>query len=97
MDKLRDNYSSRTWQSMAEGIFNIYPNPTKDNVQLTLTSEWSELEVTVFDNSGRVVLSEAHNGGLNVIDVNVSNLAAGTYMLKVTSDEMTEIKALIVQ
>jgi hypothetical protein len=82
---------------IAEEIFSIYPNPTKDNVQLTLTSEWSALELTVFDNSGRVVMSEAFNGGLNVIDVNVSNLAAGTYMLKVTSDEMTEIKALIVQ
>jgi hypothetical protein len=51
----------------------------------------------VFDNSGRVVMSKAYNAGLNVIDVNVSELAAGAYMLQVTSDNMTEVQTLIIQ
>jgi hypothetical protein len=78
-------------------VFTVYPNPAKDNVQLTLTAEWNSLEVTVFDNSGRVVMSKAYNAGLNVIDVNVSELAAGAYMLQVTSDNMTEVQTLIIQ
>ncbi len=78
-------------------VFTVYPNPAKDNVQLTLTAEWNSLEVTVFDNSGRVVMSKAYNAGLNVIDVNVSELAPGAYMLQVTSDNMTEVQTLIIQ
>jgi hypothetical protein len=81
----------------ANEVFTVYPNPASENVQLTMTAEWNKLVLTVFDNAGRVVISKTYNAGLNVIDVNISELAAGAYMLQVTSDDQTEVQPLIIQ
>jgi hypothetical protein len=64
----------------------LNPNPVKDNVNITFTTQVSgTVEVSVYDLTGRVVLSQSFgqqakgtfNGKLNV-----ANLPAGSYIVK---------------
>jgi hypothetical protein len=73
---------------------NIYPNPAKDilNVKLDVDKK-GYLTVTVFDMTGKVVLSENKNlsSGQNSFNINVSGLPKGNYLL--TVNNKTSIKA----
>ncbi|MFB9054800.1 leucine-rich repeat domain-containing protein [Formosa undariae] len=61
--------------------FSIYPNPTSDFVFIKNTQLTSNAELTVFDLNGRLLLSREVN---NVVsEINISNLTAGIYLLKI--------------
>ncbi|MEH6764416.1 MAG: T9SS type A sorting domain-containing protein [Aequorivita antarctica] len=60
--------------------FSVYPNPVKD--MLNIKSSTSVDNVTVYDLLGKVVLQE--NPGTISPAINMSNLASGSYLVKVT-------------
>ncbi len=61
-------------------VFSVYPNPVKD--VLNISSKASVDNVTVFDILGKKVLSV--NPDAVSPSINMSNLASGAYMVKVT-------------
>jgi hypothetical protein len=66
-------------------IVNITPNPTV-NGQFKLnvtTTQQTKMDVVITDMTGRVVSKKAVSliSGFNAVDMNVSNLASGTYQL----------------
>lgn len=73
--------------------FSVFPNPTKDIVNVSNTSaSINSIEVT--DLNGRVVKT------VNAIDasntqVNISDLSSGVYMMKIVSDQGTTTKKVI--
>ena len=64
----------------------MYPIPVKD--VLNLSSEKEISSVSIFNLIGQEVIAKSLNSKEGIIDV--SNLASGTYLVKVTSNE--EIK-----
>jgi trimeric autotransporter adhesin len=66
-------------------VINITPNPvTEGRFKLNVTSaEQLKMEVVVTDMAGRVVAKQSNTliAGFNAIDVNVNNLANGTYQV----------------
>lgn len=64
----------------SENKFSVYPNPVKDMLNIKSTS--SVDNVTVYDILGKVVLQE--NPGKISPAINMSNLASGSYLVKVT-------------
>ena len=64
-------------------IFNIYPNPTKDKLNL-LTEE--EGLIVIYDLSGRLLIQKSIFNKLDEIDV--SSLATGTYLLHFYSENL---------
>ncbi len=64
--------------------FSVYPNPAKDNVTINSNSTSLVNDVQVVDFNGRVVKSIKVNA--TSTQINISDLAAGVYMLKATSD-----------
>ncbi|PZO26679.1 MAG: hypothetical protein DCF13_13430 [Flavobacteriaceae bacterium] len=66
--------------------FVLYPNPVKNILNLSFDKEISS--VSIFNLIGQEVIVKSLNSKEGIIDV--SNLASGTYLVKVTSDE--EIK-----
>ena len=60
--------------------FSVYPNPVKD--MLNIKSASAVDNVTVYDLLGKVVLQE--NPGTISPAINMSNLASGSYLVKVT-------------
>lgn len=64
---------------------NVYPNPTFDQVNIALKQHDQNFNVTLFDAQGKLVLQDRILKNTNNQTMDVSRLAAGTYILKVTS------------
>lgn len=78
-------------------ISTIFPNPASDNLTVTLKNNQSEiLTIEVRDMMGRTVMTKSFNvnTGNNDTELNVSNLAQGTYILSVTDSHQLQTKRL---
>ncbi|MFK8038984.1 MAG: T9SS type A sorting domain-containing protein [Crocinitomicaceae bacterium] len=71
--------------------FNVYPNPAVN--QLTITTGESNLNYHVFDIQGRQVMTGIVN---STKAINVQPLLSGTYFLRLSGKEFTEVKKIIV-
>lgn len=67
-------------------LSSVYPNPVKSDVNVIVSSPNAEkLTVIITDLSGKVIKQQITNAviGDNKVTLNVSNLASGTYLIKV--------------
>lgn len=71
--------------SFNNGVFSIYPNPVKNNINIQIKDTISVVlkSALVYDLNGKVVLS---TDNLNQ-PINVENLASGTYILSISDSE----------
>ncbi|MCT8341026.1 immune inhibitor A [Flavobacteriaceae bacterium TK19130] len=67
---------------VAENSFSLYPNPTKGI--LNINTQTSEYSMTIFNVQGQLVQEEKSLSGSNSIDV--SNLASGLYLVRLTGE-----------
>jgi predicted alpha/beta superfamily hydrolase len=72
--------------------FSAYPNPAKDHLMLQLPAPAREARVEVLDASGRTVLREKLKAGAML---DVSRLAKGQYLLRVTAGREQGTQALV--
>ena len=72
----------------------IFPNPANDLV--TFTAESSTIaEVQIFDLTGKMIYSNFSSSSR--LEVNTSNYASGTYIVKVITENESATRRLIVQ
>jgi Subtilase family/Secretion system C-terminal sorting domain/SprB repeat len=75
--------------------FTIYPNPADEELMIQLDASGT-FNLTLIDNSGRIVQQQVLLNKNNTIDV--SQLAAGIYTIKLTSNEgLIAIKKLVIE
>ncbi|AMM51273.1 hypothetical protein TH61_08945 [Rufibacter sp. DG15C] len=76
---------------------NAYPNPTTSVVNLDLSSlSNTKVTIMVYSLDGRLVqTSQVQGGGTQKVDL--SNLAVGTYLLKISTPEVTVIERVVKQ
>jgi len=74
--------------------FNMFPNPATNVVNITNSENMLVNQVTVYDVAGKQLSSQTFNGGTQ-IQLNVANLASGTYMLHLQTNEGTAVKKLV--
>ena len=74
--------------------FSISPNPTTDIVNISSSENINVSDVSVADLNGRIVKQLKFNNISNV-QVNLSDLSAGMYMMSVTSDQGIATKKII--
>ncbi len=72
-------------------VFAMYPNPAGSTVSIDTNGAFA---VQVFDIQGKLVLE---NRGDNSAVLNVSMLQSGMYFVKVTTDNASEVKKLLVK
>ncbi len=75
----------------------LYPNPARYDVQLVLTSELTtSAKVSIYSSAGAMIrLQELSiKSGFNKHAINVSDLAAGNYMVRVEASRLNFVKAL---
>ena len=78
----------------------LYPNPATDNLSVAISSsENASADLTIVNLMGQMVYSEnvALNAGGNILNVNVSNLTPGVYMINIRTNKGTSTQKLIVR
>jgi len=81
-------------EDIANSNVNLFPNPANDLV--TFTAEGSTIaEVQIFDLTGKMIY--ANYPSSSRLEVNTSNYASGTYIVKVITENESASRRLIVQ
>ena len=76
--------------------FEISPNPATQNLNVTIPNTIENATLTVFDLLGKRVL-ERELSNLQMVSVDVSKWNSGVYIVKVSSDDLTQTKRFIKQ
>ena len=86
------NFADDSLFNLSDGSFKLYPNPTKNvlNVQLTTTVENS---FRIINSIGQVVKT----GKLNTKSIEVSQLKTGVYLLEINDGEERLVKKFFKQ
>jgi hypothetical protein len=79
----------------AEGNLSIYPNPASTTVTLSVSEQMAGSAVSIVDVNGRVVMSEELNG--QTLTMNIRDLAKGAYFVRITGEQTTVVRKLIVE
>lgn len=74
--------------------FNLYPNPATNVVNITNAENMLVNQVTVYDITGKQLNVQKFNNQTE-IKLNVENLASGTYMLHLQTNEGLAVKKLV--
>jgi len=85
-------------RDLAAGEFevNMYPNPTKGNVNLELNAGTYNVELSVMDITGKTVMRKSYTAS-EKITFDMSDKVAGMYFVKMNIDGSQVIKKLIVR
>ena len=78
----------------------LYPNPATDNLSVAISSsENASADLTIVNLMGQMVYNEnvALTEGNNLLNLNVSNLKAGVYMVNIRTNKGTSTQKLIVK
>ncbi len=78
----------------------VYPNPARDNATVKFsTASAGQYQIEVIDVLGQGVLSTEGTAveGVNMIDLNLKNVAKGVYMLNIMSENITQQIKMIIQ
>lgn len=79
----------------AEGNIAIFPNPASTKVTLRVGEQWVGSTVSIIDVNGREVASfRVHN---SQFDIDLSTLRAGAYFVRITGEQATTVRKLIMQ
>lgn len=74
--------------------FQVYPNPSNEDVTISITNDKIE-SYSIVDMTGRVVLS--NNSTSNTVVINKGTLKAGTYIVNVTTTKGSAANKLVIQ
>lgn len=74
--------------------FSVYPNPANDLVNIANTDNMFVNKVVITDLNGRIVKNVLFDNAAN-IQINVSDLSQGLYIMSITSDKGTAIKKMV--
>jgi hypothetical protein len=76
-------------QYSGAGMVNIYPNPVKDRLIISLNGAWENTPVIITDMHGRQVRSVQMAGSTQTIDM--SGLPAGVYVIRVGNGDAVKV------
>jgi hypothetical protein len=76
-----------------------YPNPVTNDLRVTIPANWQNKKVSyeIIANNGRLTLRTESGNSSQTETMNVSNLTAGIYLVKVTCNGETAIQKIVKQ
>lgn len=84
---------SKTQESTTIEGLNLYPNPVNSGKVSISTKNDSNKEIIIFDLLGKKIMQTQLSGR----ELNVSSLSPGVYIIKITEDNATATRKLIVR
>jgi hypothetical protein len=73
----------------------VYPNPASDVVNIYLSNELMNTEVSIVDAMGRVVLNQSIEN--DFVSLDVAHLEEGIYFLKISNGDIVETKTVVIK
>jgi hypothetical protein len=80
----------------ANSAFSIYPNPIKDKATLSFSKTESQVLLHLFSTDGKLVNSNFFNT-TNLIELDLTNLAKGIYILQVSVTNLNAYRKLVIE
>jgi hypothetical protein len=84
-------------RSSNELMINVYPNPANDVVTLQSSVSMNGMYVEVTSVEGKVIRRVEFNSPANAVDLNVSELANGIYLLNIHANNAVTTKKITVK
>ncbi len=81
-------------QDFISNKFNVFPNPASNVVTINNAENITIEQVEVFDISGKTVKTQQFNNE-NQVQLNIEELASGSYLLHIKTNEGTAMKKLV--
>ncbi|MFA6201104.1 MAG: T9SS type A sorting domain-containing protein [Bacteroidales bacterium] len=75
--------------SEAETLSSIYPNPATNDINISLTSQTTPINLTIYDELGRAFISQTIPANTKEYTISASTLKSGYYIVKFTSNNKT--------
>ena len=95
------NGTASTEENTLSDTFSLYPNPTSDLLNISLSSKvTSDLDLSIFDISGRLIHKEtisSNDRTSNQHQISMSRFPAGMYMIHLKSDQLQKTVKIIKQ
>lgn len=76
---------------------NIYPNPAQNEFVIKNASNLTLNKATLFDLSGRNIVEYNISQGAKLKTINLSGITSGVYFVKITSDEASVTRKLVIE
>ena len=80
--------------NIQESSFTIAPNPANKFIKISNIENINISEISIIDFNGRVVINQKINGNSN-LEINISELASGIYLLNINSNKGIITKKII--
>ena len=80
----------------SEKAFFLYPNPSRNQVNVFMNGNYGEGTISIYDLSGRKLLGQKQIL-TDQIEINTSTLSQGVYILQLKSDKVTASRKLIIK
>lgn len=81
--------SSITEQKLIGNDFNLFPNPSQETIQITVTEPLKGATINIVNTMGQIVLSQTMNG--QSIQINIAHLANGLYTVSLSDESNQKI------
>ena len=89
--------STATEEAVKEAFFSVYPNPSSDNITIQLGEENTEnTNVKIINTYGTVLYKNKITANEKMIQIDMSNYAAGTYFVMVENEKVKGVKKVVV-
>ena len=96
-----DNFNQTTLSNNdidKKGSFTLYPNPNKGDFTILFADFLPSFAVNVVDQSGRIVFERKYDTQLDLEQrISLESIASGIYFVKVSSDQGTMVKKIVVE
>ncbi|MCF8255953.1 MAG: S8 family serine peptidase [Flavobacteriales bacterium] len=82
-------------RDLASERFAVWPNPASDAIDIVLPASMGAVSLEMIAADGRVVMRTTASGNISTLDI--SSLAAGTYVLRVQGNDTVEVMRVVKQ
>lgn len=78
-------------------LFKIYPNPTRDIINIAINNYVGELQISVYDLNGRQVYNQKVATFNSTNSINLESLSRGMYVLKLNGENLNHSEKIILK
>ncbi len=92
------NFNVKVKANHPEGIA-VYPNPASDVVRINSNDDFENTTITIFDMQGREISNSVHINQVysDEIQLDIRNIAAGSYFIKIETNQTRLTKRILKQ